>query len=140
MPVFPATWMPGICALVPVPLWTAATIIVVSSAAVCGLIARPRFDGLVVRTVEPVLRESGKQVDRDAREGRDYHLDKLLPFWQLTSEQDWQICERQQRGVNSSAYQPGPYSTFKEHNVDSFVRWYLQMLKLEANCAKAMVA
>jgi len=61
--------------------------------------------------------------------GRDYDLEKLLPFWQLTSEQDWQICERQQRGVSSSAYRPGPYSTYKEYNVESFVRWYLKMLR-----------
>jgi len=62
--------------------------------------------------------------------GRDFDLDKLLPFWRLTSEQDWQICERQQRGVSSSAYRPGPYSTYKEYNVDSFVRWYLKVLRL----------
>ena len=79
-------------------------------------------------------------VEEKAVEGRDYQLEKLMPFWQLTSEQDWQICERQQRGVNSSAYVPGPYSTFKEYNVDSFVRWYLKMLTLETNQAKAMVA
>ena len=70
-------------------------------------------------------------VDEKAVEGRDYHLAKLMPFWQRTSEQDWQICERQQRGVNSSAYTPGPYSTFKEYNVESFVRWYLKNVKLE---------
>jgi glycine betaine catabolism A len=79
-------------------------------------------------------------VDAKAEEGRDYDLAKLMPFWQLTSEQDWQICERQQRGVNSSAYRPGPYSTFKEYNVDSFVRWYLKMLTLDVTQAKAMVA
>ena len=67
-------------------------------------------------------------VHQDAVEGRDYQLDKLLPFWQLTSEQDWEICERQQRGVSSCAYVPGPYSTFKEYNVDSFVQWYMKML------------
>ena len=67
-------------------------------------------------------------VDKKAVEGRDYDLAKLMPFWQLTSEQDWEICERQQRGVNSSAYRPGPYSTYKEYNVDSFVRWYLKVL------------
>jgi Rieske 2Fe-2S family protein len=67
-------------------------------------------------------------VHEDAVEGRDYTLDRLLPFWQLTSEQDWVICENQQRGVSSSAYRPGPYSTFKEYNVDNFVRWYLQKL------------
>ena len=70
-------------------------------------------------------------VDAKAEEGRDYQLEKLMPFWQLTSEQDWAICERQQRGVNSSAFTPGPYSTYKEYNVDGFVRWYLQMLKRE---------
>jgi glycine betaine catabolism A len=68
-------------------------------------------------------------VDAEAEEGRDYKLDELLPFWQLTSEQDWEICERQQRGVNSKAYQPGPYSTYKEYNVDGFVRWYLNVVR-----------
>jgi len=67
-------------------------------------------------------------VDEKAVEGQDYDLAKLMPFWQLTSEQDWTICERQQRGVNSSAYVPGPYSTFKEYNVDGFIRWYLKEL------------
>jgi Rieske 2Fe-2S family protein len=71
-------------------------------------------------------------VDAQAIEGRDYDLAKLLPFWQLTSEQDWVICERQQKGINSSAYTPGPYSTFKEYNVDGFVRWYLDMLGKDA--------
>jgi Rieske 2Fe-2S family protein len=70
-------------------------------------------------------------VDEKAVEGRDYDLAKLMPFWQLTSEQDWVICERQQTGINSSAYTPGPYSTFKEYNVDSFVRWYLKKLGQE---------
>jgi Rieske 2Fe-2S family protein len=70
-------------------------------------------------------------VDEKAVEGRDYELAKLMPFWELTSEQDWEICERQQRGVNSSAYVPGPYSTYKEYNVDGFVRWYLQKLSAD---------
>ncbi|HEV8541207.1 MAG TPA: aromatic ring-hydroxylating dioxygenase subunit alpha [Verrucomicrobiae bacterium] len=68
-------------------------------------------------------------VEQNAVEGRDYDLAKLMPFWQLTSEQDWEICERQQRGVNSSAYTPGPYSTYKEYNVDAFIRWYLKQLQ-----------
>ena len=67
-------------------------------------------------------------VNEQAVAGRDYQLADLLPFWQLTSEQDWAICERQQRGVNSTAYTPGPYSTYKETNVDNFVRWYLKQL------------
>lgn len=64
-----------------------------------------------------------------AVEGRDYDLEKVMPFWQLTSEQDWLICERQQKGINSSAYRPGPYSSFKEYNVEGFVQWYLDMIR-----------
>jgi Rieske 2Fe-2S family protein len=70
-------------------------------------------------------------VNAGAVEGKDYELSKLLPFWQLTSEQDWEICERQQLGINSTAYTPGPYSTYKEYNVDSFVRWYLKSVGLD---------
>jgi glycine betaine monooxygenase A len=69
-------------------------------------------------------------VDRDAREGIDYRLDELLPFWQLTSEQDWELCERAQRGINSRAFRPGPLSPYKEYNVDGFFRWYLSKLRL----------
>ena len=53
-------------------------------------------------------------------EGRDYDLPGLLPFWQLTSEQDWALCERNQNGVRSSAYEPGPYSPSREQNVIAF--------------------
>jgi Rieske 2Fe-2S family protein len=55
-----------------------------------------------------------------------------MPFWQLTSEQDWALCEQAQRGMTSSGYRPGPYSTFKEYNVDAFVRWYLHQLVADA--------
>ncbi len=68
-------------------------------------------------------------VEEKAVEGRDYDLAKLMPFWQLTSEQDWLICERQQKGINSTAYRPGPYSTFKEYNVEGFVQWYVESVR-----------
>jgi Rieske 2Fe-2S family protein len=68
-------------------------------------------------------------VDQHAVEGRDYHLGEIMPFWQLTSEQDWELCQLAQRGVNSSRYVPGPFSTYKEYNVDAFVRWVLYQLK-----------
>ena len=67
-------------------------------------------------------------VDEKAKEGKDYDLEKMLPFWLLTAEQDWQICTNQQRGVNSHAYTPGPLSIYKEYNLDRFLRWYLQQL------------
>ena len=68
-------------------------------------------------------------VDEKAEEGKDYDLDKLLPFWLYTAEQDWEICVNQQTGVNSHAYTPGPLSTYKEYNLDRFLRWYLQQMK-----------
>ena len=67
-------------------------------------------------------------VDADAVEGQDYQLEEIMPFWQLTSEQDWALCERAHRGVTSSGYVPGPFSKYKEFNLDSFVRWYLKQL------------
>jgi Rieske 2Fe-2S family protein len=67
-------------------------------------------------------------VDEKAEEGKDYDLDTLLPFWLWTAEQDWQICVNQQKGVNSHAYVPGPLSTYKEYNVDRFLRWYIQQM------------
>lgn len=65
-------------------------------------------------------------VDMDAVEERDYQLERLLPFWQLTSEQDWDLCERNHAGVRSPAYLPGPYSKAREYNVAAFVDWYLE--------------
>ena len=70
-------------------------------------------------------------VSGNAVEGKDYRVEDLLPFWQLTSEQDWELCERAQRGVSSSAYVPGPLSTHKEYNVEGWIRWYLRQLGAE---------
>ena len=67
-------------------------------------------------------------VHEDAVEGKDYRLQDLMPFWQLTSEQDWDLCAAAQRGVRSSRYTPGPLSTHKEYNVDGFQRWVLSEL------------
>jgi Rieske 2Fe-2S family protein len=69
-------------------------------------------------------------VHQDAVEGRDYRLEDIMPFWQLTSEQDWALCERAQKGISSSRYLPGPLSTYKEYNVDAFLRWCLHQLKV----------
>ena len=68
-------------------------------------------------------------VDEKAQEGRDYQLDKMLPFWHLTNEQDWNICKWQQKGVDSVGYVPGPLSSRFEYNVDAFIRWYLQQMR-----------
>ncbi|HEX6490559.1 MAG TPA: SRPBCC family protein [Gaiellaceae bacterium] len=66
-----------------------------------------------------------------AEEGVDYDLERLLPFWERTSEQDWSLCEGNQRGVESSAYVPGPYSPSREANVIAFDAWYLEALQCD---------
>lgn len=78
-------------------------------------------------------------VHQDAVEGVDYHLDKLMPFWQLTGEQDWELCKRAQKGVDSVGYEPGPLSKDREYNVDAFVQWYmLQMKNAKAGIKRAV--
>jgi Rieske 2Fe-2S family protein len=68
-------------------------------------------------------------VDGGAVEGKDYDLETLTPFWGLTSEQDWDLCARNQAGVSSSAFTPGPYSSQKEYNVIRYVDWYLHQIR-----------
>jgi Rieske 2Fe-2S family protein len=67
-------------------------------------------------------------VHKDALEGKDYHLDKLLPFWDRTNKSDWEICELNQAGILSDRYIPAPYSLKKESGVETFIKWYLQTL------------
>lgn len=68
-------------------------------------------------------------VDEGAVEGRDYTLERLLPVWERTSEQDWQLCERNQRGIRSSGYRPGPLSDRHESNVAAFHDWYVKAME-----------
>ena len=70
-------------------------------------------------------------VDEHAVEGEDYRLDDIMPFWQLTSEQDWELCERVQRGVASSGYRVGTLSQAKEYNVEAYFQWYCQQVVRE---------
>jgi len=49
-------------------------------------------------------------VRADAEEGRDYTLGRLTWLWDVTSLADKTIIERNQAGVRSRAYRPGPYS------------------------------
>jgi phenylpropionate dioxygenase-like ring-hydroxylating dioxygenase large terminal subunit len=46
----------------------------------------------------------------DAEEGRDYDPEKLTWLWDVTSTADKTIIERNQAGVRSRAYRPGPFS------------------------------
>ncbi len=54
-----------------------------------------------------------------------------IEFWDLTNRQDWELCERTQRGARSRAFAPLRYQP-SETCVHEFDRWYLGRL-LEAS-------
>ena len=78
----------------------------------------------IPRTVDRTEMEVLWLVRADAVEGRDYQIDRLSWLWQVTSVEDKRIIERNQEGVNSHYYEPGPYSLQEEHT-NRFVAWYL---------------
>jgi phenylpropionate dioxygenase-like ring-hydroxylating dioxygenase large terminal subunit len=67
-------------------------------------------------------------VDGNAVEGTDYGIERLTDFWRITGEQDWELCENNFRGVESSHYQPGPYAPV-ELEVARFVDWYIERMR-----------
>ena len=68
-------------------------------------------------------------VHKDAVEGVDYDLENLTRVWVATNDQDRQVVEENQRGINSPAFVPGPYSTIQEDGVIQFVDWYLATIE-----------
>lgn len=71
-------------------------------------------DHLIVFTVWPIsaqetLVTTKWLVHKDAVEGVDYDVARLREVWDATNDQDRRLAEENQRGINSDAYQPGPY-------------------------------
>ncbi len=46
-----------------------------------------------------------------AFERRDFKPEDAIEFWDITNKQDWHVCELSQKGIGSTVYQPGPYSS-----------------------------
>lgn len=67
-------------------------------------------------------------VHKDAVEGRDYDLQRLIEVWTATNDEDRRVVEDNQQGINSPAYTPGPYSSIQEDGVIQFVNWYCKTL------------
>ena len=67
-------------------------------------------------------------VHKDAVEGVDYDLKRLTEVWVATNESDRRVCQENQIGVNSPAYDPAPYSPVHEAGVMQFVDWYCTRL------------
>lgn len=45
----------------------------------------------------------------DSLEDPGFDPSDAVEFWDRTNRQDWDVCERNQRGVRSCGYRPGPY-------------------------------
>ena len=91
-------------------------------------------DHIVAFTVIPL--SAGKTlvrtkwlVHKDAVEGVDYDIENLTAVWNATNDQDRTLVEYSQRGIGSSAYEPGPYSPFTEGLVEKFSDWYVRRLR-----------
>ncbi|EXJ11445.1 aromatic ring-hydroxylating oxygenase subunit alpha [Nitrincola nitratireducens] len=67
-------------------------------------------------------------VHKDAVEGVDYDPENMRKVWDATNYQDKVLAEENQRGINSIAYQPGPYSETFEFGVIDFVNWYSERI------------
>jgi len=86
-------------------------------------------DHMIVFTVWPLSAQETLVITKwlvhqDAVEGVDYDPARLREVWDATNAQDRRLAEENQRGINSIAYQPGPYSKTYEFGVINFLDWY----------------
>jgi Rieske 2Fe-2S family protein len=65
----------------------------------------------------------------DAVEGRDYRLEDLTWLWDVTTVADKAIIERNQAGVDSRYYEPGPLSPSMETFTQQFLDWYVAAMR-----------
>ena len=64
----------------------------------------------------------------DAREGKDYDVDKLTWLWDITTESDKRIIVNNWKGVKSRFYTPGPLSRMEGTERD-YIEWLLEALQ-----------
>jgi Rieske 2Fe-2S family protein len=71
----------------------------------------------------------------EAIDRSDFDPSDAVDFWHVTNEQDWAICERAQKGVQSRSYRPGRYQSL-EKTIYFFDNWYLRFMEtvLSGNC------
>lgn len=66
-------------------------------------------------------------VHEDSQEGTDYDLDRLKWLWDVTTIADKRIIEKNQEGVNSRFYEPGPLVGMEAYT-QRFIEAYLTTL------------
>ena len=70
-------------------------------------------------------------VNGAAVEGKDYDREALTWLWDVTTIADKQIIERNQAGVDSRFYAPGPLSPMEEFT-GMFIQWYVATMRAAA--------
>jgi glycine betaine catabolism A len=68
-------------------------------------------------------------VHKDAVEGVDYDVKEMTEVWIATNSEDKRICQENQIGVCSPAYEPAPYSPVHEDGAAQFLNWYCSHLE-----------
>jgi len=91
----------------------------------CDHVVLYRFTPLSIDTAECDITWL---VNDDAVEGTDYDREKLTWLWDVTTHADKTIIERNQQGVNSRYYVPGPFSTMEDY-AWKFISWYIDTMK-----------
>jgi len=67
-------------------------------------------------------------VHKDAVDGLDYDLDRLIRVWDQTNLRDRDLAENNRRGANGTGYVPGPYALHSETYVNRFVDWHCRAM------------
>jgi Rieske 2Fe-2S family protein len=67
-------------------------------------------------------------VNESAREGTDYDRADLTWLWDVTTIADKTIIERNQAGVDSRFYVPGPLSPMEDFT-RRFLQWYVAIMR-----------
>ncbi len=57
-----------------------------------------------------------------------FRPEDAIEFWDITNKQDWHVCELSQQGIESRAYEPGPYSS-REDIPAAWDREYLRQMR-----------
>ena len=57
----------------------------------------------------------------------DYDLKRMTWLWNVTTVADKEIIERNQNGVLSRYYRPGPYAPMEIYTIN-FIKWYLRIM------------
>jgi hypothetical protein len=63
-------------------------------------------------------------VRADAKEGRDYHPEKITALWDITYREDRWITENNHAGIESGFYSSGRYAAV-ETGPSRFIEWYM---------------